>query len=366
MKKTLARLLLRNLVILVPRRSSHAAAPPRRILVWTMRGIGNTIMAVPLIRELKKHYPSAEIDAVAAASMEPILSAEGVAKTFDEGPAWIDWWNLFRKIRCERYDAALVAYPSASFRKAFALWLAAIPKRIAAADSRCPTDRDFYFFYSDVVPHRPGVHDIDANLALIAPLGLKVPERAEFAKREPPRRDVPLIGVHPGTAAATASHAKRWPLERFAETMRRLHEETSAQFVVFEGPDERGAGRQLCDMVGSAARIVEGASGLAASMDVMQSVDLFVSNDSGLAHLASWMGLPTVVVYGPTDPAVVGTRGRVSISIESAVECHPCWDRYAPQPVNCPYAFKCMPEISADTVVSAVLRALPQFGSSVS
>jgi heptosyltransferase-2 len=69
-------------------------------------------------------------------------------------------------------------------------------------------------------------------------------------------------------------------------------------------------------------------------------------------HLADFLGVPLVAVFGSTEPALTGPRGPRSRVIRQQVECSPCFLR------ECPIDFRCMREVPTDAVVAAVLQAV--------
>jgi heptosyltransferase-2 len=80
--------------------------------------------------------------------------------------------------------------------------------------------------------------------------------------------------------------------------------------------------------------------------------ELFLTNDSGSMHIASALGVPTVIVFGPTDEYATGPAGHLNAIVRSAVECAPCHLR------ECPIDHRCMTRVPADRVVEAALQVL--------
>jgi len=111
------------------------------------------------------------------------------------------------------------------------------------------------------------------------------------------------VAVHPGSGGKR----KCWPAERFAALVKAL----DAPILLIEGP----ADRESCHLL---RRLLAGPEGpaLASGLSVPQAAalltqcKLYVGNDSGLTHLAGALGIPTVAIFGPTDPAVWAPRGQ--------------------------------------------------------
>ena len=77
-----------------------------------------------------------------------------------------------------------------------------------------------------------------------------------------------------------------------------------------------------------------------------------VSNDTGPAHLAAAIGLPTVTVFGPTEAFATRPLGTHAVVVDHPVDCAPCMLR------DCPIDHRCMTGVTVDTVVSAARGAI--------
>ena len=107
------------------------------------------------------------------------------------------------------------------------------------------------------------------------------------------------VVIHPGSG----SPAKCWPAERFVELARRLTEAgRPVRFVVGEVEQERWPASQL-DALAKAGDLQRPTSPVGL-LDALAGASAFVGNDSGPGHLAGMLGLPTVSLFGPTDPRV--------------------------------------------------------------
>jgi len=86
----------------------------------------------------------------------------------------------------------------------------------------------------------------------------------------------------------------------------------------------------------------------------LSEIDLLVSNDMGLAHLAPAVGTKTVVIFGPTNPVTTRPFSDQASVISAGVECSPCMLR------ECPIDHRCMTRVSADEVFERVKAKLPE------
>jgi heptosyltransferase-3 len=130
-------------------------------------------------------------------------------------------------------------------------------------------------------------------------------------------REGPLIAIHPGAG----NEEKRWGLHRFQELGLRLRGQ--GRLVVVEGPAEEGLGEDLAAGSGVDAFLARRLP-LRILAAVLRHCRLFVGNDSGIAHLAAGLGLPSVVLFGPTSPvnwAPIGMQTRILRNTSGCLAC---------------------------------------------
>jgi heptosyltransferase-2 len=136
-----------------------------------------------------------------------------------------------------------------------------------------------------------------------------------------------LLGCAPW---ASFGPAKCWPAERFAATLQDLAGEGS---VLLFGS---GAEAQATAAVGqglTGLRFVDlaGRTDLAQALALLARLDLFITNDSGLMHAAAALGVPTLAVFGSTNPVTTAPLGPLVQVVRHPVECSPCLKPVCPQ-----------------------------------
>ncbi len=114
--------------------------------------------------------------------------------------------------------------------------------------------------------------------------------------------------------------------------------------------------RPIADTIVAAAAVpvtdLVGKTSLAQLMDELRTCDLLLTNDTGTMHIAAFLGVPTVAVFGSTEPTLTGPLGPIHRILRHHVDCSPCFLR------ECPLDFRCMKAIEVPEVVSAVLAHL--------
>lgn len=203
-----------------------------------------------------------------------------------------------------------------------------------------------------VIPPRPDsdtqIHVIDYLIERLAGVLSGVPTDCLDHRRVLQRSNTRFRGkimIHPGSG----SLRKNWPLENFIRLHRKLKRNgIDAAWII--GPAESFLSEKLLRRKIPKQVIFE-------NQDLVdfcrRSTDYtgFVGNDSGLTHLAAWLGIPVVAVFGPSDPARWCPVGPDVTVISPGNDCLPCFER---QPNNCGDS-ACLKSISADKVFREIM-----------
>jgi len=135
----------------------------------------------------------------------------------------------------------------------------------------------------------------------------------------PEQRKAAII-VHPGSG----SKKKVWPLERFFDLSRYLQEHLSSRILIVLGPAEGPEVRKGFEEAAPGGPILAKGLSLIQLASVMEGCRLFIGNDSGVSHLAAAVEVPTLVIFGPTDPKVWSPRGKNVTMVRKETHCSPC------------------------------------------
>ncbi|HYY14515.1 MAG TPA: lipopolysaccharide heptosyltransferase II, partial [Chthoniobacterales bacterium] len=248
------------------------------------------------------------------------------------------------------FDVAIL-FPN-SLRSALEIFLAGVPRRVGyPGHSR-------RFFLNQIVPETaetgPPEHHAARFLAIAERVGARTGD-IPFVANETKIVDLALtkIGLCPG---AEYGPAKRWPADRFAETAALVTQKSNAKWVLFGVENDRAAGEQIAAALGDSCTNRIGHTSIAQLIDELRECQLLLTNDTGTMHLAAFVGLPVVAIFGSTEPHLTGPLGKRHVIVRHHVECSPCFLR------ECPIDFRCMKAVSAQEVADAVLSIL-QSGS---
>jgi heptosyltransferase-2 len=159
-----------------------------------------------------------------------------------------------------------------------------------------------------------------------------------------------LVGLNP---SATFGPAKQWLPERYAQLGDRLHRELGATVLIFGGPSDRELGRTIRRLMTAPAVDLSGRTRLGEAMALIGRCQAFVTNDSGLMHVAAALNTPLVAIFGSTNHTTTSPFSATSRIVRVPIECSPCM-----QPV-CPLGhMHCMRQITVAMVLDAVKALL--------
>ena len=352
-------------------KSRSSPTAPRRILCLRLERIGDLLMILPALAELRELAPDAEIDLVVGSWNRDIAGAiPGLNRVETADTAWLarggDGLSPAGLVRTaaawrpRHYDLAINFEPD--IRSNIALGFAGAKRTAGFASGGGAAFLDIALDY-DVTAHTE-----DNALALVrAALGARTEtnpapvliisedRRAEAAARLKPLPGGRRIGIHVSGGRAI----KQWPETRFREVAEHLVRDRDASIVLTGAPGDRAQ----IDVVRSALpqdRVLDLSAGtdLLATAAIIQQLDLFVTGDTGPMHLARAVGTPIVAVFGPSDPRRYGPRGVRDTIVRIDLPCSPC-NRIRLPPARCTgHTPDCLNGIATAQVLAAIDEAL--------
>jgi ADP-heptose:LPS heptosyltransferase len=129
-----------------------------------------------------------------------------------------------------------------------------------------------------------------------------------------------VIILHPGSGGKK----KVWPLDRFLNLTRTLQDHLRSKTLIVLGPAEGPEVQKAFEGMKPNAPLLAKGLGLVQLASVMEGCWFFIGNDSGISHMAAALGLPTLVIFGPTDQRVWSPRGEKTFVVCRGVPCSPC------------------------------------------
>ncbi len=346
-----------------------------RLVIVAPNWLGDAVMALPAIADIRRHFPAARLTVAARRSIAPLFSLVDDVDAVLELPgrggavAVTTWQADSAALATGGFDTA-VLFPN-SFAAALAVSRARIAERWGFR-----TDWRRLLLTRAVPKATKGLHQAAYYQALVAALGMATgPQHARVRVERRPGEQGPATrarellqaaGVDPlqpfvvFAPGAAYGRAKQWLPERFSELACLLVRDTSWP-VVLVGTQ---ADAPACDeVVRVAARLgsdpsklvsFAGRTDLPTLAGVLACSRAVVSNDSGVMHLAGAVGVKVVAIFGATDehrtaPLVPGPDSAAPAIITHAVFCRPCMLR------ECPIDHRCMRGVTARRVFDAIL-----------
>ncbi len=321
-----------------------------KICILHLNQIGDLIFALPLIENLRANYEQAEIHSV----IKPYLSGllEGAPDEIIARPDGVKpKLQLIKRLRQERYDLII----SLARSEECMLITALSGARLKAGFKRAPLD-----VVLDKKIKIEGHNSWFNTRRLLEELGLKITKNdycgllkaeGDISHLELPER---FAVISPG--ASSRRMAKCWDNQKFAELLARLHNETDLSFVLVGSQENAPINELIADQARQLAPEIEimdlaGKLGLKPLCSLLRKASLFVGIDSGVMHMASSLEVPTVGLFGPTDPFYVGPQNEKSIVVRSQMDCLPCYLK------PCDH-LDCMQGLSVDSVLNACKKIL--------
>jgi heptosyltransferase-2 len=323
---------------------------PDRIVVRAPNWVGDVVLSLPAVRDIRRNFPGARISVLARAWVADLYRA---VPEVDEV-----WESQGARPDASRLRGAFdwgVLLPN-SFGAALPLWMAGVPERMGyATDARGPLLTRAVPVSADV----RGRSQVYYYRWMLAGLGLHVsgaPDASLACPEEWSRggarklgEDGPWLGLNPGAFYGTA---KRWLPERYAAVADAVASRTGAKVAIVGGAGERALGEAVAGMMRRPARLLSGETTLPELVGVLSRLSALVTNDSGPMHLAAALDVPVVAVFGSTDwTETAPARGRARI-VREDVPCAPCRLR------DCPIDHRCMRRVGVDRVAEAALEML--------
>jgi len=333
-----------------------------KVLVVRLSAMGDVVHALPLAANLARagHRVAWIVEKPFAALLDGNPNVEAVI------PVATKRWRSralspgsLLELRGARAAVAafgpdVVLDPQGNEKSWWISYLARAP-RIVLDDRSVRTNWTRRFAALRVSPPAAARHVTDRLLALLGPLGVPAVAPAPVARYllggEHAEASAFLSGIdgpfalyHPGAAWAN----KCWGEERFAELAARVERDRGLSPVVSWGPGDEARAERLGALAGARRIPALDFRGLAR---VVARAAFFAAGDTGPLHLADALGVPTVALFGPTDPARNGPYRRNGPIFSSALPCAPCNDRYGE-------AKPCLTGTSADAVGRAVVARL--------
>jgi heptosyltransferase II len=320
---------------------------PFRILIRSSNWLGDAVMSVPAVRAIKNGRPDTH---VSIAVPKKLAALWKIVPEVDEvialpSKSVVAAARLF--CRTPPFDVAIL-FPN-SLRSALEVFLAGIPRRVGWRGHW----RRWLINQSPRESIPLGiVHQTYKYLELATTLGAVVRAQFPAANSVTDRREQFRFGLCPG---AEYGPAKQWP--HFAEVAQEIAARFPVHWVLFGTAGDGAIGAKITAMLGDKCVNRIGQTTLEQLINELRDCDLLLTNDTGTMHLANLLRVPTVSIFGSTEPQRTGPLGQGHRIFRHHVECSPCFLR------ECPLDFRCMAAVTSAEVITGIEQMMARRGA---
>ena len=332
-----------------------------KILIRGTNWIGDAVLTLPAVAAIRATYPCAHIAVLVkprVADIYDLFSAVDEVIIYEsklDNPIGV--FKLAHKLRKKKFDAAILLQNA--IEAAIIAFAAGIPLRAGYSSD----GRGLLLTHSVKRTKKiKKVHQIDYYLEMVKALGcISVGRELHLEtkinrfnaqsvwRKFIPEKDKFIIGIAPG---ATYGPAKRWFPDRFAAVADKLNESHPLQIILLGGKTDVETAQEVQRRARTDLINLAGKTTLREAIYLISQCRLFISNDSGLMHIAGALSIPTVAIFGSTNHITTSPAGNSFTIIRKDVSCSPCLKE------TCPDDFRCMKLISVENVFAVAQNLL--------
>lgn len=340
-----------------------------KILVIRYRFIGDTVLTVPALRNLRKAYPNAQIDMIVGPVSGDVLldcpyldnliyfDTTRKHKYENTGNTKKNFFSYIKLLRQNKYDKAYVL--KRSFSSALLTFLSGIPERIGFNTEHRG------FLLTKKVPYIKNRHEVECFLDVLRADNIKINDNS-LENWISPESEIKIQNILDnydlsGVSQKALVHAtsgninKQWPLENFAEIVQYLSNDKNIQ-VFFTGTEKDV---EIYDKILNLISIelknkpvnLCGKLSIQDSTALINKMDFVVGSDSGTLHIAASLNIPVIGIYGPMNPEKWKPWGEIHKPIYLDLPCIPCDLR-----TKCDKNYACIRNITPERVINEIKK----------
>ena len=338
----------------------------KRILVIRYRFIGDTVLTIPFLRNLRKTYPNAQIDMlVGPVSGDVLLDCPYIdnliffdttrkhkyENTSEKRKTFLSYVKLLRQ---NKYDKAYVL--KRSFSSAALAFLAGIKVRVGF------NTENRGFLLTKRVPYIKDRHEIECFLDVLRADNVPVVDNylenwlsdTSEKKVQDILKNYDLTGRQKVLVHATSGNVnKQWPSENFAKVIEHLANEKNTQIFFTGTKKDSEVYDEILSLIQTPLKIQPanlcGQLSIQDSTALISKMDFVVGSDSGTLHIAASLNIPVIGIYGPMNPIKWIAWGDIHRPVKLDLPCIPC-----ELSGKCSTNYSCIKNITPEMVLNEI------------
>ncbi|MFO7525562.1 MAG: glycosyltransferase family 9 protein [Ignavibacteriaceae bacterium] len=326
----------------------------KKILCIKPRGIGDIVLSTIVLENIKEHFPTAAIHYLTEDFAKlSVANNPFVAKilTYKKNDFIL---SVIHKVRKEKYDLIFDFWSNP--KSAQITFLSGARHRVGFGY------RGRKYAYNIVADSGRGeVHSAEHNLELLKVISIPIKSKnIQFYLNEDDKSkatkyfnetfsaDDFVVGIIPSGGWAS----KRCDAEKLIEFCERIYSKYRNKFLILWGPGDENDATQIYYTLKNIS-VLAPQTTVAEMAGLIAKCNFIIANDSGPMHIAAALKVPTLGIFGPTNPKKHGPYSSNSdYIIKDDLHCIIC------DKLECPYDHECMKELSADLLLSKVEKIL--------
>jgi len=332
-----------------------------KILIRGTNWIGDAILTIPAVDSIRATYPRAHIAVLAkpwVADIYKLFTAVDEVIIYENKyDNALGVFRLAKMLKKKKFDLAILLQNA--IEAAIIAFVAGIPLRAGynsdgrgillthsvqrSTEIRKLHQTDYYLEMVKAL----GCASVNKEMHLETKIGRH--EAASVRQKYLPDPKKGIIGIAPG---ATYGPAKRWFPSRFAAVADKIAGAFDCQIILLGGKSDNDAAEEVKSLARTSVLNMAGKTNLQEAVLLISQCRLFISNDSGLMHVAGALNIPTIAIFGSTNPQTTSPVGNQSVVVHREVSCSPCLKK------TCPTDFKCMELITVEDIWQAAQKFL--------
>jgi heptosyltransferase-2 len=357
-----------------------------KILVISLAGIGDTLLATPLLRALREQRPSARIDLFARwpGARDLLAGNSDVNQVYQQELVSAGLFanlRFFAALRRERYDVSINTHPQGKRAYRLMARLVGAPLRLSHRyENHSILDR---WLVNRTIDQDYNIHCVDNSLRLLPLMGLREPaqpidcalffspQEKDWANQFILKHNLAArirVAIHVGSGKTKNLKLKRWPVDHYIQLINKILEQyRNATILLFGGPDEKDENAQILAAVQNSALIPVPSRTMKEAAALLKQCQLFISVDNVFMHLAATVKVPQqIVIESPTFNKTIEPYHHPFRLVPNPMAGGRSLDyyRYDGRDIQggTEHLLACMRSITPDAVLAEVSSALQQVG----